>query len=115
MSFSLFFCLDTKEPKGQGCIFFAKIVRLVSEGAETRFAQTAAPSFRYKPPNFFTQKKEAGPSGRSASPSLGWGCGICSLCFARLRHRWGGGFAFAAVALLGLSLRDGSFLARLRL
>jgi len=57
MSFSLFFCLDTKEPKGQGCIFFAKIVRLVAEGAETRFAQTTAPSLRYKPPNFFTQKK----------------------------------------------------------
>jgi len=49
--------LDQKETKNQGCIFFAKIVRLVSEGAETRFAQTAAPSFRYKPPNFFTQKK----------------------------------------------------------
>ena len=30
---------------------------LVAEGAETRFAQTAAPSFRYKPPDFFTQKK----------------------------------------------------------
>jgi hypothetical protein len=30
---------------------------LVSEGAETRFAQTTAPSLRYKPPNFFTQKK----------------------------------------------------------
>ena len=53
----LFFSLDGKETKGQGCIFFAKIVRLVSEGAETRFAQTAAPSFRYKPPDFFTQKK----------------------------------------------------------
>jgi hypothetical protein len=53
----LFFLLDQKETKNQGCIFFAKIVRLVSEGAETRFAQTAAPSFRYKPPNFFTQKK----------------------------------------------------------
>jgi hypothetical protein len=53
----LFFLLDQKETKNQGCIFFAKIVRLVSEGAETRFAQTAAPSFRYNPPNFFTQKK----------------------------------------------------------
>jgi hypothetical protein len=53
----LFFCLDAKETKNQGCIFFAKIVMLVAEGAETRFAQTAAPSFRYKPPNFFTQKK----------------------------------------------------------
>jgi len=55
--FYLFFWLDPKETKGQGCIFFAKIVRLVAEGAETRFAQTAAPSLRYNPPNFFTQKK----------------------------------------------------------
>jgi len=53
----LFFWLEPKETKGQGCIFFAKIVRLVAEGAETRFAQTTAPSFRYNPPNFFTQKK----------------------------------------------------------
>jgi hypothetical protein len=28
-----FFSLDGKETKGQGCIFFAKIVRLVAEGA----------------------------------------------------------------------------------
>jgi len=55
--FYLFFSLDGKETKGQGCIFFAKIVRLVAEGAETRFAQTTAPSLRYIPPNFFTQKK----------------------------------------------------------
>ena len=53
----LFFCLDAKETKNQGCIFFAKIERLVSEGGETRFAQTAPPSFRYNPPDFFTQKK----------------------------------------------------------
>jgi len=53
----MFFSLDGKEPKGQGCIFLAKIARLVSEGAETRFAQTTAPSLRCKPPNFFTQKK----------------------------------------------------------
>jgi hypothetical protein len=59
----LFFSLDRKEPKDQGCIFFAKIVRLVAEGAETRFAQTAAPSSRYIPPDFFTQKNEAGLSG----------------------------------------------------
>jgi len=32
-------------------------VRLVAEGAETRFAQTTAPSSHYKPPDFFTQKK----------------------------------------------------------
>jgi len=30
---------------------------LVAEGAETRFAQTTAPSSRYNPPDFFTQKK----------------------------------------------------------
>jgi hypothetical protein len=24
--FSLFFCLDAKEPKGQGCMYFAKII-----------------------------------------------------------------------------------------
>jgi len=53
----LFFLLDQKETKNQGCIFFAKIGSFAAEGAETRFAQTAAPSFRYKPPNFFTQKK----------------------------------------------------------
>jgi hypothetical protein len=41
---AFFFLLDQKETKNQGCIFFAKIVRLVSEGAETRFAQTTAPS-----------------------------------------------------------------------
>jgi hypothetical protein len=56
IGFSLFFSLDGKETKGQGCIFFAKI-RLVAEGAETRFAQTTAPSSRYNPPDFFTQKK----------------------------------------------------------
>jgi hypothetical protein len=41
---AFFFLLDQKETKNQGCIFFAKIVMLVSEGAETRFAQTTAPS-----------------------------------------------------------------------
>jgi len=54
---ALFFCLDAKETKNQGCIFFPKIERPVAEGAETRFAQTAAPSSRYIPPDFFTQKK----------------------------------------------------------
>jgi len=57
IGFSLFFSLDGKETKGQGCIFFAKIERPVAEGAETRFAQTTAPSSRYNPPDFFTQKK----------------------------------------------------------
>jgi len=57
IQYVLFFWLDPKETKGQGCIFFAKIVRFVAEGAETRFAQTAAPSCRYNPPDFFTQKK----------------------------------------------------------
>ena len=55
LSFS--FALMQKKQKIKAAFFFAKIVMLVSEGAETRFAQTAAPSFRYKPPNFFTQKK----------------------------------------------------------
>jgi hypothetical protein len=63
--------LDQKETKNQGCIFFAKIVMLVSEGAETRFAQTAAPSFRYNPPNFFTQKKR-GRSFWSLGFAISW-------------------------------------------
>jgi len=57
IQYVLFFWLEPKETKVQGCIFFAKIVRFVAEGAETRFAQTAAPSCRYNPPDFFTQKK----------------------------------------------------------
>jgi len=57
IGFSLFFWLEPKETKVQGCIFFAKIVRLVAKGAQTRFAQTVAPSSRYIPHNFFTQKK----------------------------------------------------------
>jgi hypothetical protein len=72
LSFYLFFSLDRKEPKDQGCIFFAKIVRIAAEGAETRFAQTAAPSFRCNPPNFFTQKKR----GRS--------CWLLGFAFARV-------------------------------
>ncbi|WP_073399310.1 hypothetical protein [Bacteroides luti] len=91
--------LDQKETKNQGCIFFAKIVRLVAEGAETRFAQTAAPSFRYNPPNFFTQKKR----GQSFW-SLGFaiarvGCGLMS--FASLACHFVTVFCLAEPLLVG--------------
>ena len=52
------------------------------------------------------KKNEAGLSGCSAAPSLGWGCGMGSRCFARLASPlWERAFAS-----LGLSLCDGSSL-----
>jgi len=41
---ALFFSLDRKEPKDQGCTNFTKISKRGAKGAETRCAQTAAPS-----------------------------------------------------------------------
>ena len=40
----LFFSLDGKETKGQGCTNFTKISERGAKGSETRCAQTAAPS-----------------------------------------------------------------------
>jgi hypothetical protein len=52
---SLFFWLEPKETKVQGCTYFTKIMLHSAEGAQTRFAQTVAPSSRSIPHNFFTQ------------------------------------------------------------
>ena len=51
------------------------------------------------------KKKEAGLAGRSASPSLGWGCGMGSLCFARCRFVTVF-FGLAAPLLVGIALLD---------
>jgi hypothetical protein len=40
----LFFSLDGKETKGQGCTNFTKISERGAKGGETRCAQTAPPS-----------------------------------------------------------------------
>jgi len=40
----LFFLLDQKETKNQGCTNFTKICERGAKGAKTRCAQTAAPS-----------------------------------------------------------------------
>ena len=40
----LFFLLDQKETKNQGCTNFTKISERGAKGAKTRCAQTAAPS-----------------------------------------------------------------------
>jgi len=72
LSFS--FALMQKKQKIQGCIFFAKIERPVAEGAETRFAQTAAPSLRYNPPDFFTQKKRGQSFWSLGFAIARWGC-----------------------------------------
>jgi len=53
--FLLFFWLEPKETKVQGCTYFAKISLHSAEGAQTRFAQTVAPSSRSIPSDFFTQ------------------------------------------------------------
>jgi hypothetical protein len=50
----LFFCLDAKETKNQGCTNFTKIRERGAKGAETRCAQTAAPSLRSPHPDFLT-------------------------------------------------------------
>jgi len=48
------FALMQKKHKNQGCTNFTKIRERGAKGAETRYAQTAAPSLRSPHPDFLT-------------------------------------------------------------